>query len=131
MLGLSDLWGALDKEAVQKSARDLASSSDILVVNIHWGEEYKADPNNRQKEMAHLLIDAGVDVIIGHHPHVVQTVETYKNKPIFYSLGNFIFDQYFSPETQKGLAVEIIFTSKDIEYKTHFFHSNLSQVELN
>jgi poly-gamma-glutamate synthesis protein (capsule biosynthesis protein) len=119
MLGLSDLWGALDKEAVQKSARDLAPSSDILVVNIHWGEEYEADPNNRQKEMAHLLIDAGADVIIGHHPHVVQTIETYKNKPIFYSLGNFIFDQYFSKETQRSLAVEIIYNGRNVEYLLH------------
>ena len=55
--------------------------------------------------MAHAAINAGADMIIGHHPHVVQSIERYRGRIIVYSLGNFIFDQYFSPDTQEGLAV--------------------------
>jgi poly-gamma-glutamate capsule biosynthesis protein CapA/YwtB (metallophosphatase superfamily) len=62
----------------------------------------------RVKNWAHVFIDNGADVVVGMHPHVVQETETYKNKFIAYSLGNFLFDQYFSPEVQKGGAVEVI-----------------------
>jgi poly-gamma-glutamate synthesis protein (capsule biosynthesis protein) len=69
--------------------------------------EYEHQFNTTQQELAHQIIDAGADIIIGHHPHVVQGMEIYKNKPIFYSLGNFVFDQYFSEDTQQELGVGI------------------------
>lgn len=81
------------------------NSSDFVIVFIHWGEEYKPTSNAAQKELAHLMIDGGADLVIGSHPHVVEEIEQHKGKLIFYSLGNFIFDQYFSKETQEGLAV--------------------------
>ncbi len=74
-------------------ANRLKNSSDFLVVNLHWGVEYDLKPSEEQKDVAHKLIDNGADLIIGHHPHVIQPVEIYKNKAIFYSLGNFVFDQ--------------------------------------
>jgi poly-gamma-glutamate synthesis protein (capsule biosynthesis protein) len=77
-----------------------------LIAFLHWGDEYQTQ-NVYQRDFAHKLIDSGVDAIIGSHPHVIQGIESYKGKPIVYSLGNFIFDQYFSKETQKGLMVEI------------------------
>jgi gamma-polyglutamate biosynthesis protein CapA len=80
---------------------------EFTVVNIHWGQEYKEISNTRQRELAHELIDAGADIVIGHHPHVVQEMEIYKDRPIFYSLGNFVFDQYFSVPTQQGLGIGI------------------------
>lgn len=80
------------------------SQVDFLIVSYHWGEEY-VPFNTRQKTLAESSIDAGADMIIGHHPHVIQDYTTYKEKPIFYSLGNFIFDQHFSPETMRGLIV--------------------------
>ena len=58
------------------------------------------------------MVDSGADIIIGHHPHVIQNYEIYKERPIFYSLGNFIFDQYFSAETQEGLAIKIILSDE-------------------
>ena len=79
---------------------------------IHWGNEYKESSNWQQKELAHLMIDSGVDLIIGSHSHVVQEIEQYNDKLIFYSLGNFVFDQYFSPETQEGLAVGLELSSE-------------------
>ena len=77
-----------------------------MIVSYHWGDEYKPF-NNRQKSLAESSIDAGADLIIGHHPHVIQDYAEYKGKLIFYSLGNFIFDQSFSPETMHGMIVGI------------------------
>lgn len=88
-------------ETIIKNAK---KQTDILVVSIHWGEEYKP-ANTRQKTFAHKIIDWGADTIIGHHPHVIEETEWYKGKFIAYSLGNFIFDQYFSKETMRGLSV--------------------------
>ncbi|MCD6568851.1 AmmeMemoRadiSam system protein B [bacterium] len=78
-----------------------------IIVTPHWGTEYTPLPNKFQVNTAHRFIDAGVDTVIGHHPHVVQAIEEYKGKLIFYSLGNFVFDMYFSPEVQQELAVGI------------------------
>jgi poly-gamma-glutamate synthesis protein (capsule biosynthesis protein) len=91
-----------DIEAVKKK-------SDIVVVCPHWGTEYKVgDPGQKIRSEAYELIDAGADAIIGGHPHVVQSSEDYKGKKIYYSLGNFIFDQYFQKETMEGLGVEVL-----------------------
>ena len=89
----------------------LKKEVDFVVVDIHWGTEYllTADPN--QIAIAHKLIDSGVDVIFGHHPHVVEGVEIYKGKAIFYSLGNFVFDQDFG-DTTTGLGVGATFENK-------------------
>lgn len=70
-----------------------AQRADITVVYIHWGGENEISVNERQVELGHQLADAGADIIIGSHPHVVQEVELYGDSIIFYSLGNFIFDQ--------------------------------------
>lgn len=78
-----------------------------LITFMHWGNEYSLNQNTVQEAFAHRLIDNGVDAIIGSHPHVVEGVEIYKGKPIFYSLGNFIFDQYFSQEVQEGMFVSL------------------------
>jgi poly-gamma-glutamate synthesis protein (capsule biosynthesis protein) len=78
---------------------------NFLIVSIHWGQEYQIKSSVFQQKLAYKIINAGADLIIGHHPHVVQEIEIYDNKLIFYSLGNFVFDQYFSEQTQQGLAV--------------------------
>lgn len=83
----------------------LFNPDKFLIVMLHWGEEYTLSHAPKQQALAHRLMEKGVDLIIGHHPHVVQDIEIYQGKLIFYSLGNFIFDQYFSTETQEGLAV--------------------------
>ncbi len=79
--------------------------SDIVIVYTHWGIEYETHSSESQREKAHNFIDAGADMVIGSHPHVVQEKEIYHEKMIYYSLGNAIFDQYFSSETRRGLAV--------------------------
>lgn len=80
---------------------------NLIILYTHWGEEYQTEPSNIIEEQAYQFIDQGADLIIGSHPHVVQTHELYNGKHIYYSLGNFVFDQYFSEETQQGLLVEV------------------------
>ena len=92
MVGLSSVFVGLDKVKLKSLMDQAGEQSEMVIVNIHWGEEYKQKFNSKQQVLAHQLIDLGADIIIGHHPHVVQGLEIYKNKPIFYSVGNFIFD---------------------------------------
>ena len=82
--------------------------NDYVIVNIHWGTEYELQTTSAQVVIAHNLIDSGADVIFGHHPHVVEPIEVYKGKAIFYSLGNFVFDQDFG-ETTVGLGAGVEF----------------------
>ncbi len=89
--------------------------SDLVIVSFHWGDEYQAKHNQKQERFAKAAIDAGADLIIGHHPHVVQEVEQYKDGWIAYSLGNFVFDQNFSKETKLGLILEVTVANGKIE----------------
>jgi poly-gamma-glutamate synthesis protein (capsule biosynthesis protein) len=84
-----------------------AEAADVVVVYVHWGDEYELTHNLFQEQVATDLAAAGADVVIGHHPHVVQDVHYIGDTLVFYSLGNFIFDQYFSTETQQGLVLEL------------------------
>ena len=74
-----------------KAARAIGHA-DFVIPMLHWGEELEPSPNDSQKVLARSLIDAGADAVIGAHPHVSQTVNIYKGRPIIYSLGNFVFD---------------------------------------
>lgn len=95
----------------EKVFADIAAAKervDFLIVYAHWGKEY-VEATPEMKTLAHEFIDVGADLVIGSHPHVVQTAEEYRGKWIYYSLGNLIFDQYFQPETQAGLVVRAVF----------------------
>ncbi len=81
-------------------------------VSIHRWDEYQIVHNQKQQDLAHYLMDCGADMIIGHHPHVIQDIGRYKDKPIIYSLGNFLFDQWFSEETKRGMYVAIDYPRK-------------------
>ncbi len=85
--------------------RDL-EPHDFLIISAHWGREYKPH-TKRQTRVGRAFIDAGADVVIGHHPHWVQEVERYNGGLIFYSLGNFLFDQYWGVKTQHGVIAHI------------------------
>ncbi|MEN9921802.1 MAG: hypothetical protein RL097_78 [Candidatus Parcubacteria bacterium] len=90
--------------------------SDIQITYVHWGTEYEPVNNTSQRDLAEVLVKAGVDLIVGHHPHVVQNVDVIDGVPVFYSLGNYIFDQYFSPETQEGLVLQLDVSDDPILY---------------
>lgn len=70
-----------------------AAGAAFIIVIPHWGVEYQTTPTARQQQWAHWFIDSGADAVIGGHPHVIQPSETYQEKPIVYSMGNFVFDQ--------------------------------------
>ncbi len=93
---------------------NVRSQSDFLIVMLHWGDEYTARPNETQIKIAHSVIDAGADLVVGSHPHWVQGIEIYKNKLITYSLGNFIFDQMWSQETREGVIGVYTFDDKQL-----------------
>lgn len=96
-----------DVDRLKSSIAALRSKSDFIVVTMHAGEEYTRNPNKAQTAFARAAIDAGADIVIGAHPHWIQTMEKYKDKYIFYSLGNFIFDQMWSQDTKEGLTLKI------------------------
>ena len=110
------LGGASSTPAVARFTDDILKAdiqnakklADFLVVSFHWGDEYKTKHNKEQERVGKLAIDTGANLVVGHHPHVVQEVEAYKDGYIFYSLGNFVFDQNFSKDTGKGLLVEVL-----------------------
>ncbi len=113
---LHTLHGNPDMFTLKLMIEKLSSISDIQIAYIHWGVEYELTHSNDQQNFAHALIDFGVDAVIGHHPHVVQDIELYNNKPIVYSLGNFVFDQYFSPHVMQGLGVQLTIGEESLEY---------------
>ncbi|MDD5433209.1 MAG: CapA family protein [Candidatus Pacebacteria bacterium] len=102
-------WISWDFTKVKEIIAQSKQKVDILLVSLHAGQEYQILPDDFQKDFAKMAITAGADLIIGHHPHVIQPLEKYNSGWIAYSLGNFVFDQYFSPETMEGglLKVEI------------------------
>ena len=102
----------------------------FIIINMHWGQEYQPTNTKVQEDLAHALIDSGADLIIGHHPHVVENIELYKNKLIFYSLGNFIFDQYFNQKVQQSLAVKFESNNQEFIYKLYPLISQKSQPSL-
>jgi len=100
--------------AAIKSEKD---KGKFVIVFPHWGTEYSLTHTSSQETAANAWIDAGADLIIGSHPHVVEDVDVYKSKPIIYSLGNFVFDQTFSADTQQGLIVTGTITVDKLELK--------------
>lgn len=110
-VGYHDATRRLDDAAAAELIQKVDPQVDYTIVYIHWGPEYQKNPSARQVQLAHLFVDHGADLVIGHHPHIPQTREQYKGVEIVYSLGNFIFDQYWSEMTQKGLTVEVVFST--------------------
>ncbi len=98
-----------DYERIKSVIGEAKKQVDILIVYPSWGVEYRDSAVSGQQKLAHAIIDAGADIIIGSHPHWVQNFEVYKDKPIFYSLGNFIFDQTHTQETRQSMVVNSLF----------------------
>jgi len=117
-------------QALQLVSDVSSDQNSIVIISLHWGNEYQTSSNQRQQDLAHALIDSGADLILGHHPHVTQELELYQDRLVVYSLGNFIFDQYFSEETQRGLLLGITLKENAIEYLLFPITSSKSQPEL-
>lgn len=105
-----------DLETIRRDIADLRDQVDVLVVSVHWGDEYINRPSLEQIRTAHDIVDAGGDIILGHHPHVLQGIEEYRGAVIAYSLGNFVFDM---PQTacRLGMILELlVFGAGKIKY---------------
>ncbi len=122
----------MEKTLTDKELFDVFSfaeiNSDFQIVYVHWGIEYEQESSLAQKKLANRFVEAGADLIIGHHPHVVQEVDYIDGVLVFYSLGNYIFDQYFSDSVQNGLLLHIDLTkNKSISLIPVTSKVNLSQ----
>ena len=102
-------------EAVKNDVKNALETADIVIISMHAGREYTREPTQFQKDFAHAAIDAGAAVVIGSHPHWVQPVEEYQGADIFYSLGNFVFDQMWSEKTREGVAARISLSKDGVE----------------
>lgn len=91
-----------DSQVVQDIRAARAAGADVVLPFMHWGWERETSPTARQRDLARKMIDAGADAVIGGHSHVTQGAETYKGKPIVYSLGNFVFDGFDKPAEKRG-----------------------------
>jgi hypothetical protein len=99
------------KNDIKWARRD---GADLVIVFPHWGVEYQADPFPKQQQIARDIIDAGADMIIGNHAHWAAAMEVYEGKPIWYALGNFVFDQTWSEPTMEGITLELTFEGTDL-----------------
>ena len=99
---------------IKRDIRRFESFNDFIIISLHWGIEYSSYPTEKQREMAHAIIDSGADAIIGHHPHIYQGIEIYRGKPIVYSLGNFIFGS-INEDIGNNILVAIRLTKERID----------------
>lgn len=111
-------YAPADWNIIKQRIDESKKNSDVTIVVFHYGNEYSTIPNPSQIELSHECIDEGADMVIGSHPHVIQKIESYKGKPIFYSLGNFVFDQT-NPATHTSLMVEMDMTGNEARIIVH------------
>jgi hypothetical protein len=105
-IGSAPLQANLVKQDIAAARR---SGADIVIVFPHWGTEYDPTPFANQQNLARMIIDSGADMVIGNHAHWAAAMEVYEGKPIWYALGNFVFDQTWSEPTMEGITLELTF----------------------
>ena len=109
---VGDLWQGSMKTV--EHIRAAKADGYLPIVFSHWGSEY-VGANAQQKRLARSFVEAGAELVVGAHPHVVQEHEEYLGKHIYYSIGNFVFDQYFSEDVRNGLILRASFTKRGVE----------------
>lgn len=114
LTGIYELKDHLDRtEQVKQNIQALKEhGANLIIVNFHWGTEKETSPDTNQQTLAHLAIDQGADLVIGHHPHVLQGIEYYKGKSIVYSLGNFCFGGNSNPADKNTMIYQQTFSFK-------------------
>ena len=110
----------MDPATVGEDIANARKVADVVIVIPHWGIEYTADPSDRQRAFARAAADAGATLVIGNHPHWVQAHEQIGETFVAYALGNFVFDQDWSLETQQGAMLEVTFTGTRVTSTTYF-----------
>jgi len=109
LVALNDVGAGLVMAEAKNVIATAKQNAKLTVVYVHWGDEYVTTPSKRQRRLANAFAKAGADLIVGHHPHVVQSIERVGEAVVFYSLGNTVFDQYFSLAVQEGLLVGLVY----------------------
>ncbi|MEK7544226.1 MAG: CapA family protein [Patescibacteria group bacterium] len=120
-VGYTIVGKEVDEEALYSDIVLLDNQVDVLVVSFHWGREYNRQPigaPDDPRAIGKHAVDMGADVVIGNHPHWIQGMEYYRGKPIFYALGNTIFDQEWSQETKEGIIAEMSFRGTTVQAVT-------------
>lgn len=102
-------WDTAVKKTIAEDIRRLRKSAGLVAISFHWGSERSNYPNNVQKELGYFCIDQGADIVVGHHPHVIQGIERYKDRYIVYSLGNFCFGGNRNPQDKDSFIFQNIF----------------------
>ncbi len=123
-------FSSQNEDAIANMIKREKTAGRFVILMPHWGTEYENKHNANQSYLAYGWINSGADLVIGSHPHVTQDFEIYKGKPIIYSLGNFVFDQYFSKRTQEGLIIGGIITNKSLRLTFLPFKSVVSKPRL-
>lgn len=131
---IAGTYATYSEEQVLATTREMREKgADYIFISLHWGDEYCDIPHIDQIEAAHRFIDNGANVIIGHHPHVIQPVERYRNGLVFYSLGNFLFDMIWSKEVRSGMFVTLYLSPNlgvDYHIRPTLLASDFRPVEL-
>lgn len=112
LVGIYELYDHLEREQQLKDniAKVKADGAQLIVVIFHWGNETETVPDSNQTTLGRIAIDEGADLVCGHHPHVLQGIETYKGRNIVYSLGNFCFGGNSSPSDMDTMIFQQTFT---------------------
>lgn len=114
-VGLNATYPKFDTEKALEAVRE--HSGAFAIVYIHWGDEYQPTSSAFQRDFAKRLVGAGADLVVGHHPHVIEEAEVVDGALVVYSLGNFVFDQYFSKETQEGMVLRAEIGGDTVSYE--------------
>lgn len=107
-------WAVDEQIVADLQAARWQHRADLVIPFMHWGREHE-QADRRQKKLARLMIDAGADLVVGSHPHVIQEVEYYNGRLIAYSLGNFIFNGFYYPENNTGWALRVNATKRGVQ----------------
>lgn len=117
IVSIDSTYCSLDmaEEYLRKAIADLRTDCDLIVSCMHWGKNYETLPNDEQRYLGHLCVDLGADMVIGNHAHILQGVERYKGRYIFYSLGNFSYGGRAIPKDVDTMIAQQTFTFKNGE----------------
>lgn len=111
------VWNPRITADLKRDIRDARKNADIVIVSLHWGIERTHHPDGYQRQLGRLCIDEGADIVVGHHPHVIQGIENYKERYIVYSLGNFCFGGNRNPADKDTFIFQSRFTLRDGEVR--------------
>ena len=114
VLALDDSGEPVDIDVAADRVRAAVAEGNIVIVSIHWGGEYQAQPSPRQERLAQSLVIAGADLVVGHGPHVLQRIEWIAGAPMAYSLGNFLFDQAYPADCRQGAILRVTVCSSRV-----------------